>query len=199
LGIWERNSVKEKWRLKRLDSDGQWMKQIARNLTDPVAGFLRDAKHLIHDRDPLFTEAFEAILQPQGIECVKIPAQSPNCNAYAERFVKSIRYECMNHFVFFGERHLRHVIKEYMAHYHFERFHQGLGGQLITGNACPEDDNSTVGKVHCSWCKTAVSTCTPRPTQEPSMTTAAHAFCATSCARRLRRTASPSCLTTGSG
>jgi putative transposase len=62
---------------------------------------------------------------------VRIPAQSPNCNPHAERFVETIKYECLNHLVLFGERHLRYVIKEFMAHYHRERFHQGLGGQLV--------------------------------------------------------------------
>jgi len=107
------------------------MKQMARNLTDPVDGFLRQARYLLHDRDTLFTEAFESSLQSQGIRSVKTPAQSPNCNLHAERFVKTIKYECLNHLVPFGERHLRHVVKEFMAHYHGERFHQGLGGQLI--------------------------------------------------------------------
>jgi putative transposase len=84
-------------------ADGEWIKQVARNLTDSVDGFLRDAKYLIHDRDPLFTEAFETTLRERGVECVKIPAQSPNCNPYAERFVKTIKYECLNHLVLFGE------------------------------------------------------------------------------------------------
>ncbi|MGA7743670.1 MAG: hypothetical protein WCE40_17725 [Polyangia bacterium] len=75
----------------RVDPDGEWMKQIARNLVDPVEGFLRGATHLIHDRDPLFTESFTAILKSGGVECVKIPARSPNCNPHAERFVKTIK------------------------------------------------------------------------------------------------------------
>ena len=69
------------------------MKQVARNLVDPVDGFLRGAKHLIHDRDPLFTEAFLGILGARGVESVKIPAQSPNCNPHAERFVRTIKYD----------------------------------------------------------------------------------------------------------
>jgi hypothetical protein len=76
---------------------GEWMKQIARNLTVRVEGFLQGAKYLIHDRNPLLTDAFAAIFGTRGVECVKIPAQSPNCNPYAERFVKTIRYECLNH------------------------------------------------------------------------------------------------------
>jgi hypothetical protein len=78
----------------RVDPDGEWMKQMTRNLSDGVDGFLRQAKYLIHDRDPLFTEAFEAILRERGVKCVKIPAQSPNCSPHAERFVKTIRHEC---------------------------------------------------------------------------------------------------------
>jgi hypothetical protein len=108
-----------------VDPDGKWIRQVAHNLTDSVDGFLRDAKYLIHDRDPLFTEAFETILRERGVKCVKIPAQSPSCNPYAERFVKTIKYECLNQLVLFGERHLRYVVKEFMAHYHAERFYQG--------------------------------------------------------------------------
>jgi putative transposase len=106
-----------------VNPDGEWMRQMARNLTDRVDGFLQEAKYLIHDRDPLFTEAFEAILRERGVECVKIPAQSPDCSPHAERFVKTIRHEALNHFVFFGERHLRYVLKEFTAYYHAERFH----------------------------------------------------------------------------
>ena len=73
-----------------VNPDGEWMRQMARNLTDPVDGFLRNAKYLIHDRDPLFTDAFEAILRSRGIKGVKIPAQSPNCSPYAERFFETI-------------------------------------------------------------------------------------------------------------
>ena len=90
-------------------------------------GFLRGAKYLIHDRDPLFSKAFIAILKAGGVKSVKIPARSPNCNPYAERFVKTIKYECLNHFVIFGERHLRHLINEFVEHYMTERFHQGIG------------------------------------------------------------------------
>ena len=124
------------------------MKQVARNLTDPVDGFLRGAKYLIHDRDPLFSKAFIVILKAGGVKSVKIPAQSPNCNPYAERFVKTIKYECLNHFVIFGERHLRHLIKEFVEHYMTERFHQGIGGKIIR-NVGPTNDNGAGGKVAC--------------------------------------------------
>jgi transposase len=127
----------------------EWMKQVARNLVDPVDGFLRGATHLIHDRDPLFTEAFLGILGARGVESVKIPAQSPNCNPHAERFVKTIKYECLNHFIIFGERHLRRLIKEFVEHYMTERFHQGIGAQLIRNQPVSANDNGATGKVAC--------------------------------------------------
>jgi putative transposase len=111
--------------------------------------FLRNATYLIHDRDPLFTAAFESVLLERGVKCRRIPAQSPNCNAHAERFVKTIKYDCLNHLVFFGERHLRFVLKEFMAHYHAERFHQGLGGQLIENLAGSTSDKGALDKVVC--------------------------------------------------
>src|ERR1039457_3713613 len=99
-----------------IDPGEEWMKQVARNLVDVEDGFLRGAKYLIHDRDPLFTEAFLGILGARGVQSVKTPAQSPNCNPHAERFVKTIKYECLNQFIVFGERHLRRLIKEFVEH-----------------------------------------------------------------------------------
>jgi len=108
-----------------------WMKQMARNLTDAIDGFLRDARFLIHDRDPLFSASFRATLGAVGVETVKPPARSPNLNAYAERFVRSIKDECLNRMVPLGENHLRTVVHAYVEHYHLERNHQGLDNKLI--------------------------------------------------------------------
>ena len=80
---------------------------------------------------------------------MKIPARSPNCNRHAERFVETIKYECLNHLVLFGERHRRYVMKEFMAHYHRERFHQGLSGQLIEVKAGTTNAKGAQGKVVC--------------------------------------------------
>jgi hypothetical protein len=117
-------------------------------LPDRPEGFLRNATHLIHDRDPLFTKAWTALLKSGGVQCVPILARSPNCNPHAERFVKTIRTECLDPFVIFGERHLRHLLGEFCAHDHGERFHQGLGGQLITPPASASNDNGTRGAIH---------------------------------------------------
>ena len=111
--------------------DGEWVTQLARNLTDPESGFLMDSRFLIHDRDPLFTEAFEIALTSSGVRPIKLPARSPNLNAYAERFVRSIKSECLAQVIPFGERQLRRAVKEYTEHYHRERNHQGLGNELI--------------------------------------------------------------------
>jgi len=111
--------------------DGEWMKQLGRNLTDCGDGFLNGARSLIHDRDPLFTRSFSRILNSSNVETVKLPARSPNLNAYAERFIRSIKSECLAKIIPLGERHLRHAVKEYTEHYHVERNHQGLDNRLI--------------------------------------------------------------------
>ena len=110
---------------------GAWMTQIARNAVDAVDGFLRDKTYLILDRDPVYTRAFRAFLREAGVRPLVLPANSPNLNAYAERFVRSIRDDCLNHLVLLGEDHLRTVVAEYVEHYHTERNHQGIGNELI--------------------------------------------------------------------
>jgi hypothetical protein len=120
---------------------GDWMKQVGRNLLDPEEGFLRDATHLILDRDPVYAACFTELLEGSGVKVVRIPARSPNCNPHAERFVRTIREECLAHFVIFGERHLRHLVGEFVAHYQGERFHQGLGGQRVRPGH-PDNDNA---------------------------------------------------------
>ncbi|MDA1095810.1 MAG: integrase core domain-containing protein, partial [Chloroflexi bacterium] len=102
-----------------------WMKQVARNVSGSDCE-LENARYLIHDRDTKFTASFDEILKVVGVEPVKLPARSPNLNAYAERFVRSIKTECLDRMILFGEKSLRHVINEYIAHYHAERNHQGI-------------------------------------------------------------------------
>jgi putative transposase len=110
---------------------GRWMKQMARNLTDGVDGFLNGYGYLIHDRSSLFTLEFCSILASVGIESVRLPARSPNLNAVAERFVRSIRESCLSRLVLIGESSLRRAVDEFVAHYHQERNHQGLGNKII--------------------------------------------------------------------
>jgi hypothetical protein len=112
-------------------ANGLWMSQIARNLTDSEDGLLRGKRYLIHDRDPLFTQAFLNTLKDAGVQSVRLPPRSPNLSAHAERFVRSIREWCLDRLILFGERSLRTAIQNFIAHYHHERNHQGLGNRLI--------------------------------------------------------------------
>src|SRR5262249_17818736 len=93
---------------------GAWMSQVARNLTDAIDGFLRGKRYLIHDRDPLFTGDFGHLLRPAGVQSIRLPPHSPNLNTCAERFVRSIKSECLSKLVPLGERHLRLAISEYV-------------------------------------------------------------------------------------
>ena len=111
--------------------NGLWMDQIGRNLTDSMDGILKGKRYLIHDRDPLFTSAFLETIASVGVESVRLPPRSPNLNAYAERFVRSIKESCLDQMIFFGDGSLRKGIHEFVVHYHGERNHQGLGNRLI--------------------------------------------------------------------
>src|SRR5262245_5475225 len=124
--------------------NGLWMGQIARNLTDAVDGFFKGKRYLIHDRDPLYTREFRSMLAEHGIESVKLPPRSPNLNAYAERFVRTIKESCLERMILFGEDALRNAVHEFVAHYHLERNHQGLGNRLIVP---PTATVKTVGPV----------------------------------------------------
>lgn len=117
--------------------DEGWMKQVARNLTDAEDGFLLGVRYLVLDRDPLCTAAFRKMLKDSGVEALRLPARSPNLNAYVERFVLSIKSECLNGIVPLGEGHLRRYVSAYLSHYHGERHHQGLGGELIVSGDQP--------------------------------------------------------------
>ena len=81
-----------------------------------------------------------------------IPAHSPNCSPHAERFVKTIRTECLDNFVIFGERHLRYLVGTFVDHYLTGRFHQGLGGQLITPPTLASNDNAELSPIRCRSC-----------------------------------------------
>ena len=107
------------------------MMQCARQLTDHVDGFLLGKRYLIHDRDTKFTDAFDHLLRDSGVEPVVLPARSPNLNAHCERFIRSIKEEALGRMIIMGKASLRHVLTQYLTHYHTERNHQGLANQLI--------------------------------------------------------------------
>jgi putative transposase len=109
-----------------------WMEQIARNVTDCDTGVLCDKSFLITDRDAVFSSRFKALLEGSGVELLLTAYQAPNMNAHAERFVRSIRSECLDRMIFVGTDSLERAIAEYVAHYHDERSHQGLGNETVS-------------------------------------------------------------------
>ncbi|AQT69824.1 putative transposase OrfB [Anaerohalosphaera lusitana] len=108
--------------------DGDFMKQMARTLTNCEDGFLKGKTYLIHDRDPLYrTDGFHALLKSSGIEPIRLPAHSPDLNVYAERFVRSVKSECLDYLILSSVEQLEYVLDEYSNYYHHERIHQSLG------------------------------------------------------------------------
>jgi transposase InsO family protein len=107
-----------------------WMMQIARNLTMDEWGVLKPGQYLIHDRDTKFCAAFKQMLDESGVKRLPLPPRSPNLNAIAERWVRSVKSESLSQLILFGERSLHHVLSQYLAHYHEERCHQGLGNVI---------------------------------------------------------------------
>jgi hypothetical protein len=123
-----------------------WMKQIARNATMDDYGALRDCRYLLHDRDTKFTRSFRAIIASGRVEPLALPARSPNLNAYAERWVRSVKEECLSKVILFGERSLRRALSNYVDHFHGERNHQGKGNVLLFPAAA---DRQPKGPVRC--------------------------------------------------
>jgi putative transposase len=113
--------------------DEGWMLQLGRNLVDTESGALRGKRYLIIDRDTKYTEQYRRLVREAGTEVIRLPPLSPDLNAYAERFVRSIKEECLNRMIFIGQASLRRAVSEYMSHYHAERNHQGLEDRPIRG------------------------------------------------------------------
>jgi transposase InsO family protein len=111
--------------------DGLWMMQIARNLTDPEETFLQGKRFLIMDRDTKYTEGFRGLLAREGLKVIRLPPRSPNLNAFAERFVRTIKEECVNRMILFGRSSLERALNQYLVHYHTERNYQGVGNLLL--------------------------------------------------------------------
>ena len=117
--------------------DEAWMEQMARNATDESWGDVERRRYALHDRDAKFCASFRATLESGGIKPIRLQAHSPNLNAFAERWVRSVKQECLSKLILFGEASLRRALKEYIQHYHAERNHQGKGNVLLF----PENDS----------------------------------------------------------
>jgi len=109
----------------------EWMVQMARRAVDPVDGALLPIRFVLHDRDSKFCASFQDTLRSAGIQPINLPASSPNLNAFAERWVRSIKSECLSKLILFGEDSLRRAVTQFMEHYHLERPHQGKDNQLL--------------------------------------------------------------------
>src|SRR6266545_5626019 len=124
--------------------DERWMTQVARNVTMDEWGFLSSGQYLIHDRDGQFCPAFQQTIDAAGVKRVPLPARSPNLNAYAERWVHSVKDEALSRLILFGEHSLRYALNQYLAHYHTERPHQGKGNMVLM----PPLAQGTAWKTH---------------------------------------------------
>ncbi|MEX0715616.1 MAG: integrase core domain-containing protein [Planctomycetaceae bacterium] len=128
--------------------DSAWVAQQARN----VSTMFQEEEHpptwVMHDADTKFTKQFDAILESEGLKVKRHTPRSPNLNAYVERLIQTIQQECLDHFVVIGEQHLNHIVREFMAHYHDERPHQGLGNvPIIEASASAESGRPAVGAI----------------------------------------------------
>lgn len=126
--------------------NGAFMQQVVRKLTDVDDVFLLSSEFLIMDRDAKFAKAFRANLERGGVTPVRCPVQAPNCNPFAERFVRSIKSECLDRMILFGEGSLRQALGEYETHYPTGRHHQGKGNRLLEPLAMGGASNDP---VHC--------------------------------------------------
>jgi putative transposase len=125
----------------------QWMRQIARNVTMEAWGFLAPGQYLIHDRDGKYCPIFQLIIDAAGIKRIPLPARSPNLNAYAERWVRSVKEECLSRLILYGEASLRHALTQYVEHFHHERNHQGKGNVRLF--PAVSQDPAREGSIRC--------------------------------------------------
>ena len=111
--------------------DQEWMEQMARNVTMEDSGFLAHHRYLLHDRDTKYCSSFRQLIEAGRVRTLALPARSPNLNAYAERWVRSVKEECLSKLIFFGEGSLRRALHHYQTHFHEERNHQGKNNMLL--------------------------------------------------------------------
>ena len=134
----------------------EWMTQMARNAIDEESGYLRQHRYVLHDRDTKFCPEFRETLAARGVKCLRLPPRSPNLNAFSERWVRSVKSECLSRLILFGECSLRRVLTNFCEHYHAERNHQGKDNKLLfPRSALPEPPgrgrfDATSGWVGCS-------------------------------------------------
>ena len=127
--------------------DQEWMEQQARNVTMEEWGCLRGCRYLLHDRDAKFCQSFRELIKTGSVNPLRLPARSPNLNSYAERWVRSVKEECLSRLILFGESSLRRALQQYIVHYHEERNHQGKGNRILFPSQTEARRN--MGAVRC--------------------------------------------------
>ena len=118
--------------------DAAWVAQQARNASMQMADWNLGATHLIINHDTKYARSFDAVFAAEGCAVMRVGPQAPNLNTFAERWVQTLRRECLDHFVVVGERHLRHLVTEFVAHYNLDRPHQGRGNVPLPDAALDE-------------------------------------------------------------
>ena len=109
--------------------DGAWITQQARQHAGEIEDHENAFRYLIRDRDTKFTESFDAVFRSERIQIIRTPFRAPNVNAYAERWVRSVREECLDHLLILNQAHSRRVLRAYVDYYNVARPHQGLEQQ----------------------------------------------------------------------
>jgi transposase InsO family protein len=124
-----------------------WMKQIARNVTMAGIGFLDGCKYVLIDRDSKYCASFRAILRSSGVKSIRLPAWSPDLNSYAERWVLTVKSECLWKLILVGEQSLWNALKQFVEHYHEERNHQGLDNVIPFSKNQGDDATANFGPI----------------------------------------------------
>jgi putative transposase len=121
--------------------DSSWVTQQARNLA--IEEQLGDVRFLLRDRDAKFSGPFDEVFETEGARVIHTPIRAPQANAFAERFVRTVRRECLDHVLIYGRRHLERVLQAYVAHYVEQRPHRGLSLAVPAGNRTPQVRGTT--------------------------------------------------------
>ena len=129
--------------------DEEWMEQMARNVTMEGTGFLTNCRYLLHDRDSKYCASFRELIAAEKVKALALPPKSPNLNAFAERWVRSVKEECLSKLILFGERSLKRALHHYEMHYHQERNHQGKGNLLLFPLPTRTGVSRKHGKLRC--------------------------------------------------
>lgn len=128
--------------------DQEWMEQMARNVTMEESGFLANCRYLLHDRDSKYCPSFRQLIEADKVKGLALPPKSPNLNAYAERWVRSVKEECLSKLILFGERSLKRALHHYELHYHQERNHQGKDNMILFPSPTLGQSQNR-GKIRC--------------------------------------------------